>query len=178
MKVDVDANPGLSATFNVSGIPAVKAFRDGRVVSEFVGALSPTAISAFLDGVLAPPRADVLLEELRASGELPEVVAALDRTTSTAHSPGSSLQSPPRATTPGTGCARSRSLSSTGSGRTIPSPWATAGAWRRRSTSSAELAEHEVVPPGACGRCPPGYGAGAAGTLASYRPTHHAVRSM
>ena len=79
VKVDVDANPGLSATFNVSGIPAVKAFRDGRVVSEFVGALSPTAISAFLDGVLAPPRADVLLEELRASGELPEVVAALDR---------------------------------------------------------------------------------------------------
>jgi len=78
-KVDVDANPGLSASFNVSGIPAVKAFRNGRVVSEFVGALSPTAVSAFLDGVLAPPRADVLLEELRASGELPEVVAALDR---------------------------------------------------------------------------------------------------
>jgi putative thioredoxin len=79
VKVDVDANPGLSASFNVSGIPAVKAFRDGRVVSEFVGALSPTAVSAFLDGVLAPPRADVLLEELRASGGLPEVVAALDR---------------------------------------------------------------------------------------------------
>jgi putative thioredoxin len=78
-KVDIDANPGLSASFNVSGIPAVKVFRNGRVVSEFVGALSPTAVSAFLDGVLAPPRADVLLEELRASGELPEVVAALDR---------------------------------------------------------------------------------------------------
>jgi hypothetical protein len=36
-------------------------------------------VSAFLDEVLAPPRSGVLLEELRASGELPEVVAALDR---------------------------------------------------------------------------------------------------
>ena len=77
-KVDVDANPGLSATFRVSGIPAVKAFRDGRVVSEFTGARSPTAVSAFLDEVLAPARADLLVEELKASGEFPEVVAALD----------------------------------------------------------------------------------------------------
>jgi len=78
-KVDVDANPGLSQRFGVSGIPAVKAFRDGRVVDDFVGARSPTAVSAFLDGVLAPPRADQLVEELRAAGELPEVVDALDR---------------------------------------------------------------------------------------------------
>jgi thioredoxin len=78
-KVDVDANPGLSQRFHVSGIPAVKAFRAGRVVAEFVGARSPASVSAFLDELLAPPRADVLVEELRESGELPEVVAALDR---------------------------------------------------------------------------------------------------
>jgi putative thioredoxin len=78
-KVDVDANPGLASQFGVSGIPAVKAFRNGRVVDEFVGARSPASVSAFLDGLLAPPRADALVEELRASGELPEVVAALDR---------------------------------------------------------------------------------------------------
>jgi thioredoxin len=78
-KVDVDANQGLAAQFGVSGIPAVKAFRDGRVVSEFVGAQSPTAVAAFLDELLAPPRADTLIEELRASGELPAVVEALDR---------------------------------------------------------------------------------------------------
>ena len=78
VKVDVDANQSLAAQFGVSGIPAVKAFRDGRVVKQFVGAQSRTAVSAFLDDVLAPPRADTLLEELRESGELPDVVAALD----------------------------------------------------------------------------------------------------
>lgn len=77
-KVDVDANPALSARFGVSGIPAVKAFRDGRVVAEFVGVRSPASIRTWLDDLLAPPRADALVEELRAAGELPEVVAALD----------------------------------------------------------------------------------------------------
>ena len=67
-KVDVDANPGLSSMYRVSGIPAVKAFRDGRVVAEFVGARSPTAVSAFVDDLLAPPRADLLIEELRSVG--------------------------------------------------------------------------------------------------------------
>jgi putative thioredoxin len=77
-KVDVDANPGLSEAHAVSGIPAVKAFRDGRVVAEFTGARSRTFVDVFLDELLAPPRSDILLEALRAAGELPEVVAALD----------------------------------------------------------------------------------------------------
>jgi putative thioredoxin len=78
VKVDVDANQALSQRYSVSGIPAVKAFRDGRIVAEFAGAMSRTAVDSFLDGVLAPPRLDGLLEQLRASGELPDVVAALD----------------------------------------------------------------------------------------------------
>jgi putative thioredoxin len=77
-KVDVEAQPGLSERFGVSGIPAVKAFRDGRVVAEFAGARSRAMVDTFLDELLAPPRADVLIEELRATGELPEVVLALD----------------------------------------------------------------------------------------------------
>jgi putative thioredoxin len=77
-KVDVDANPALAGQFGVSGIPAVKAFRAGKVVKEFVGAQSPTSVQAFLDSVLEPPRADELVEELRASGELSEVIEALD----------------------------------------------------------------------------------------------------
>jgi len=78
-KVDVEASPELAQRFSISGIPAVKAFRDGRVVGEFTGALSPASVAAFLDELLTPPRADALVEELRASGELPAVVAALDR---------------------------------------------------------------------------------------------------
>jgi len=44
----------------VQGIPAVKAFRDGKVVGEFVGAGPKAQVEAFFDG-LVPSRADELL---------------------------------------------------------------------------------------------------------------------
>jgi putative thioredoxin len=59
-KVDVDSNQRLAALFQVQGIPAVKAFRDGAVVDEFVGALPPARVEAFFDS-LSPSRADELL---------------------------------------------------------------------------------------------------------------------
>jgi putative thioredoxin len=77
-KVDVDANQGLATSYRVQGIPAVKGFRDGRVVAEFVGAQSPTVVSSFLDQLLAPPAIEGAVEELRTSGELADVLAALD----------------------------------------------------------------------------------------------------
>ena len=77
-KVDVDANQGLAAQYRVQGIPAVKGFRDGRVAAGFVGAQPPVVISSFLDELLAPPRIEAVIEELRGSGELPEVLAALE----------------------------------------------------------------------------------------------------
>ena len=77
-KVDVDANPGLSAMFRVQGIPAVKAFKDGHVVSEFVGARSPVAVSSFVDELLAPPQTEGVVGALGESGELPEVLEALE----------------------------------------------------------------------------------------------------
>jgi thioredoxin len=76
-KVDVDANPGLSSRFDVRGIPAVKAFRNGHVVAEFVGAQSPTSVAAFLDGLSGPSRAEALVAELEDAGELEGVLEAL-----------------------------------------------------------------------------------------------------
>ncbi len=77
-KVDVDANPQLAAEYGIRGIPAVKAFRNGHVVDEFVGARPPQFVADFLDGLTGPTDAERLLEELRVEGELPAVVAALD----------------------------------------------------------------------------------------------------
>jgi putative thioredoxin len=60
-KLDTDANQRLAAAFGIQGIPAVKAFKDGRVVSEFVGAQPPPNVERFLDA-LVPSEADALVE--------------------------------------------------------------------------------------------------------------------
>jgi putative thioredoxin len=59
-KVDTDSNQALATRYGIQGIPAVKAFRDGKIVDEFVGAVPPAKVEAFFDG-LAPSRADQLL---------------------------------------------------------------------------------------------------------------------
>ena len=58
-KVDVDQNQMLAQSFSVRGIPAVKAFRDGRIVDEFTGALHPSEVERFFDK-LVPSEADEL----------------------------------------------------------------------------------------------------------------------
>src|SRR3954452_10471872 len=61
VKLDTDANQRLAAEYRIQSIPAVKAFKDGRVVDEFVGALPPAAVERWLDG-LAPSEAERLVE--------------------------------------------------------------------------------------------------------------------
>src|SRR5918992_4914854 len=58
-KIDVDRNQRLAAAFGVQGIPNVKAFRDGRVASEFTGALPPQQVESFFDA-LVPSEAERL----------------------------------------------------------------------------------------------------------------------
>jgi len=76
-KVDVDANQTLAARFGIRGIPAVKAFRNGAEVADFVGALPPDAVGEFLDALTAPPAAERLAATLEAKPELASVAAAL-----------------------------------------------------------------------------------------------------
>jgi putative thioredoxin len=59
-KVDTDANPSISRAFGIQGIPAVKAFKDGRIVDEFVGVQQPAQVERFFDR-LVPSEADALV---------------------------------------------------------------------------------------------------------------------
>ena len=70
VKVNVDENPAISASFRVQSIPAVFALRDGAVVDQFIGAQPEAAVQEFVDR-LAPTRseADVLADEGTSSGD-------------------------------------------------------------------------------------------------------------
>jgi putative thioredoxin len=60
-KLDTDRNPGIAQEFQIASIPAVKAFKDGKVVAEFIGAIPPARIEEFLNE-LVPSEADRLAE--------------------------------------------------------------------------------------------------------------------
>src|SRR2546426_12409519 len=49
VKVDVDANPQIAATFQVQSIPAVYALKDRQVVDGFIGAVPEAQVQAFVD---------------------------------------------------------------------------------------------------------------------------------
>jgi putative thioredoxin len=73
VKVDVDSSPRTAAAYHVQGIPAVKAFKDGRIVDEFTGAVGRPVVESFLRGLL-PSEAD----ELVAKGDEASLRRALE----------------------------------------------------------------------------------------------------
>ena len=52
-KVDTDQAQDLAAQYQIRGIPAVKAFKNGKVIDEFVGALPEPAVQQWLSGFVA-----------------------------------------------------------------------------------------------------------------------------
>ncbi len=76
VKLNVDEAPRLAQQFGVQGIPAVKAFRDGRVVNEFTG-LQPAVVVEQFFTALVPSTADRLVA--RAASEPAQAEALLTR---------------------------------------------------------------------------------------------------
>jgi putative thioredoxin len=64
VKIDVDANQQLAQQFRVQSIPTVMAFRDGKPVSQFMGAVPEAQIREFVDAVL-PSEIDLLVDQAR-----------------------------------------------------------------------------------------------------------------
>ena len=61
-KLNVDKNPKLAMRYAVQSIPSVKTFKDGLVLSEFLGALPEQQVRDYLREVI-PNQADLLLEK-------------------------------------------------------------------------------------------------------------------
>ena len=72
-KLDTDANQRLARAFAIQSIPAVKAFRDRAIVSEFLGAQPAAIVERFFDA-LVPSEA----ERLAASGDEASLRRALE----------------------------------------------------------------------------------------------------
>jgi putative thioredoxin len=66
VKVDVDANPRVAATFQVQSIPAVYAIADRKVVDSFIGALPEPAVRQWVQR-LVPEQTEV--DRLMAAGD-------------------------------------------------------------------------------------------------------------
>jgi putative thioredoxin len=76
-KLDVDKNQALARVFRVQGIPAVKAFKDGKVASEFTGAVPPAKVEEFFDSLL-PSEAELAASAALEAGDEDALRAALE----------------------------------------------------------------------------------------------------
>jgi putative thioredoxin len=81
-KVNTDENPDLAQAFQIDGIPAVFALRDGKLVNQFTGLLPEDELRQFIDalGTDAPPAEPTPLERgLELEGHDPSAAAELYR---------------------------------------------------------------------------------------------------
>ena len=76
-KVDVDANRQTADAFQVQGIPAVYALRDGKIVDGFVGAQPEAEVRAFVARLL-PTEEEDALAKLLAQGDEASLRQVLD----------------------------------------------------------------------------------------------------
>ena len=76
-KVDTDKNEGLSQAFGIRGIPAVKAFKDGKVADEFTGAIPPAQVEEFFDR-LVPSDAELAADAAVESGDEEQLRQAVE----------------------------------------------------------------------------------------------------
>ncbi len=79
VKVNTDENPQLAASFGIQGIPAVKAFRNGEIVDEFVGAHPAPFIHDWVAGLVPSAAVQALAhaEEAARAGRTAEAETAL-----------------------------------------------------------------------------------------------------
>jgi putative thioredoxin len=63
-KINVDENPNIAMRFRVQGIPAVKAFVNGEVASEFVGAQPEPRVRQFIEKLI-PDEAEIVLNQAK-----------------------------------------------------------------------------------------------------------------
>jgi putative thioredoxin len=78
-KVDTDANQSISLDYGIRGIPAVKAFRNGHVIGEFVGALPKPHVEEWLAELTKPGLAETTHDsELKTALDAGDYEAAFD----------------------------------------------------------------------------------------------------
>jgi putative thioredoxin len=68
-KVDVDANPQLASAAHVQGIPAVRAFVDGKQVAEFTGAIPEPNVREWIERLGPSPAKSAVESARRAEDE-------------------------------------------------------------------------------------------------------------
>ena len=64
VKVDTDANQALATRFGIQSIPTVIAFKGGKSVSQFIGAIPEPSLRLWIDGLL-PSELDSIVDRAR-----------------------------------------------------------------------------------------------------------------